>query len=87
MDQLLCHTSDVVAAGTTARSWGLGSKPGRPQQQQFTRQLQHLTAALATSEGPFLTGQKLCLLQQSKDSKEQPRAAIVATLYELEPTG
>eukprot|EP00878_Enallax_costatus_P006528 GHUV01006845.1.p1 GENE.GHUV01006845.1~~GHUV01006845.1.p1 ORF type:complete len:263 (+),score=84.88 GHUV01006845.1:201-989(+) len=62
MQQLKHHTSSIISAGldlvagSTARSWGVGTAPSRSQKQRFAAACQHMTDALQRTGGPYLTG-------------------------------
>jgi hypothetical protein len=52
-----------VVSGSTARHWGVGTKPSKSQQQRFEAACQQLIRALQESHGPYLVGEQPSLVR------------------------
>jgi hypothetical protein len=52
-----------VVSGSTARHWGVGTKPSKSQQQRFKAACQQLIRALQESHGPYLVGEQPSLVR------------------------
>lgn len=71
----VCAGLDVVA-GSTARYWGVGSRPNKSQLQRFEAACQQLASALQNCGGPYLAGSHPSLVSNHPGPQGMFRTAL-----------
>lgn len=59
-----------MVAGSTARHWGVGTKPSRSQQQRFEEACRQLAQPLQVLGGPYLVGEQPSLVSMLAQEDE-----------------